>query len=86
MKEISNKKIPLTLCPVSNLKLNVINDLKNYNIINYLNNNVLVCINYDDNSYFNAYCDYNFCQLVDAIDLNKEEIILLAENIFKCSF
>ena len=27
-----------------------------------------------------------FCQLVDAIDLNKEEIILLAENIFKCSF
>ena len=30
LKEISNKKIPLTLCPVSNLKLNVINDLKNY--------------------------------------------------------
>lgn len=86
LKEISNKKIPLTLCPVSNLKLNVINDLKNYPIRNFLNNNVLVCINSDDPSYFNAYCADNFCQLVDAIDLNKEEIILLAENSFKCSF
>ena len=32
LKELSNKKIPLILCPVSNLKLNVINDLKNYPI------------------------------------------------------
>ncbi len=37
---------------------------------------VLVCINSDDSSYFNAYCTDNFCQFVDAIDLNKEEILL----------
>ena len=86
LKEISNKKIPLTLCPVSNLKLNVINDLKNYPIRNFLNNNVLVCINSDDPSYFGSYCTDNFCKLIDSIDLNKEEIILLAENSFKCSF
>ena len=86
MKELSNKKIPLTLFPVSNLKLNVINDLKNYPIRDFLKNNVLVCINSDESSYFNAYYTDNFCQLVDTFDLNKEEIILLAENSFKCSF
>ena len=64
----------------------VINDLKNYPIRDFLKSNVLVCINSDDSSYFNAYFADNFCQLVDTIDLNKEKIILLAENSFKCSF
>lgn len=63
LKEISNKKIPLTLCPVSNLKLNVINDLKNYPIRDFLKNNVLVCINSDDSSYFNAYYTDNFLSI-----------------------
>ena len=82
LKELSDKKIPLTLCPVSNFKLKAVNDLKNYPLRNFLKNNVLVCINSDDPSYFGSYCT----ELVDSIDLNKEEIILLAENSFKCSF
>ena len=83
---IKEKEIPLTLCPLSNLKLKVINDLKEHPIKEMLDKDLLVTINSDDPAYFGGYINENYIETAKALNLSKEDIIKLAENSFKSSF
>jgi adenosine deaminase len=84
--ELVNRKIPLTVCPISNLKLKVIAEMKNHPLKTMLEKGLFVTVNSDDPSYFGGYVNENFLAVSTALNLNKEEIFLLAKNSFYASF
>ncbi len=86
LKELADKQIPLTVCPLSNLKLKVVKQMKDLPLKIFLDNNVLATINSDDPAYFGGYINDNYKTVAEALDLSKDEIIKLAVNSFKASF
>jgi len=86
MEYLKDKQIPLTVCPLSNLKLCVIDDMKQHNIVSLLEAGLLVTVNSDDPTYFGGFLNANFEALVDALSISEETIKSLAVNSFKASF
>lgn len=86
MQRLIQEKMPLTVCPLSNLKLCVVNDMKEHNIRRLLNQGVHVTVNSDDPSYFGGYMNDNFVAIQAALDLSNEELKKLAINSFEASF
>ncbi len=79
-------QMPLTLCPLSNLALKVVNDLKDYPLIKMMNSGLLVTINSDDPAYFGGYMNENYKRIATALNLNKKQITELTKNSFKSSW
>jgi adenosine deaminase len=79
-------RIPLTMCPLSNLRLCVIDDLSHYPVRRMLKQGLLVTINSDDPAYFSGYVNENYLAIRNAIGLTREELITLARNSFEASF
>jgi adenosine deaminase len=79
-------QIPLTLCPLSNQKLQVVPDLKNHPVRKMLQSGIRATINSDDPAYFGGYINENYLAVAEALELTKEEICLLAENSIRGSF
>jgi adenosine deaminase len=86
MAYLKDKQIPLTVCPLSNLKLCVIDDMKQHNIISLLEAGLLVTVNSDDPTYFGGFLNANFEALQKALSVSDDNIKLLAINSFKASF
>lgn len=86
INEIIKRKIPLTVCPLSNVKLKVYNSLKEHNIKELYNLGVCVTINSDDPSYFGGYILENYSQCQSAFDFSINDICQFAINSFKASF
>ena len=86
MARLIAEKMPLTVCPLSNLKLCVVNDMKEHNIRRLLQQGVHVTVNSDDPSYFGGYMNDNFIAIQRALDLSNEELKQLATNSFEASF
>ena len=86
MDELRDNEIPLTVCPLSNVKLKVYDDLSEVPIKTFLDHNILVTINSDDPSYFGGYINENYLQMAKAQNLTRNEIYKLAENSFMASF
>ena len=86
LDRLVTEQIPLTMCPLSNLKLKVVNDLKNHPAKKMLDKNMLITINSDDPAYFGGYLNENYLSLAEALDLSKEDIYKLAKNSFTASF
>ena len=84
--ELAKRQIPLTVCPLSNLKLKVVSDLKDHPLKKMLDKNLLVTINSDDPSYFGGYVNQNYLEVAHALNLTKEDILVLAKNSFQASF
>ena len=80
------KQIALTVCPLSNEKLQVVPELTNHPIRTMLEKGLLATVNSDDPAYFGGYVIENFEALVQKINLTNEEIKQLAINSFKASF
>ena len=86
MQRLIAEQMPLTVCPLSNLKLKVVGDLSRHNLRRMLERGVLVTVNSDDPAYFGGYLNQNFIELADALDLNEADIRTLCKNSFKASF
>ena len=86
MRRLIAEQMPLTVCPLSNLKLKVVGDLSRHNLRRMLERGVLVTVNSDDPAYFGGYLNQNFIELADALDLNEADIRTLCKNSFKASF
>jgi adenosine deaminase len=86
MLEIAEKRIPLTMCPLSNLKLAVVKDLKDHPLKALMDKKVFVTVNSDDPAYFGGYVNENMYALQQALDLTHDDIIVLAKNSFEASF
>ncbi len=83
---ILEKQIPLTLCPLSNLKLAVIKEIHEQPVKAMLDKGFLVTLNSDDPAYFGGYLNENFEAVTEALHLSQNDLIKLAENAFKASF
>jgi len=86
VEELAKRQIPLTVCPLSNLKLKVVSDLKDHPLKKMLNKNLMVSINSDDPSYFGGYVNQNYLEVANALNLTKDDILTLAKNSFESSF
>jgi len=83
---LKKKQIPLTVCPLSNVKLCVFDKLENHNLKKMLNLGLRVMVNSDDPAYFGGYLNKNLIEIQSALDLTNEEVKTLIINSFKSSF
>lgn len=86
IEEIVSRKIPLTVCPLSNHKLKVVSDLRNHPLKNMLDRGIVATVNSDDPAYFGGYVNENFLAVAKNLSLTKKDIYLLAKNSFEASF
>ena len=86
VKKLVDEKIALTVCPLSNLELKVVDDLKDHPLKKMLNLGLKATVNSDDPAYFGGYMNANFLQIAEALDLTQEEIKTLVKNSFEYSF
>ena len=86
IKHIAEKQIPLTVCPLSNLELKVVNDLKDHPLMKLMEAGKMVTINSDDPAYFGGYVNENYTCIASALNLSKKQITELAKNSIKSSF
>ncbi len=84
--ELARRRVPLTVCPLSNLKLCVVNDLAQHPMKRLLDAGLCAMINSDDPAYFGGYMNANFTQTAEALNLSHEDVIKLARNSFEASF
>ena len=80
------EQIPLTVCPLSNIKLCIFDKIENHNLKKMLNKGLRVMVNSDDPAYFGGYLNKNLTETQLALDLSLEEIKTLIINSFKSSF
>ncbi|WP_448762175.1 adenosine deaminase [Acinetobacter tandoii] len=86
MQRLIAEKMPLTVCPLSNLKLCVVDNMAEHNIRRLLQQGVHVTVNSDDPSYFGGYMNDNFIAITEALSLSNDELKKLAQNSFEASF
>jgi len=86
VQKLRDDQIPLTVCPLSNIKLCVFNKLDEHNLKKMLNEKLMVMINSDDPAYFGGYINDNLIESQIALDLSMKEIKTLITNSFKSSF
>lgn len=74
------EQIPLTVCPLSNTKLRVFDDMSQHNILQLLEQGVKVTVNSDDPAYFGGYVTENFMALHESLGMTEEQARRLAQN------
>ena len=84
--ELAHTRMPLTVCPLSNLKLCVVSDLRGHPLKTMLDAGLCVTVNSDDPAYFGGYMNANFEQTVAALGLSEAEVVTLARNSVEASF
>lgn len=86
IKYLIEKQIPLTVCPLSNIKLCVFDDMTDHNIKEMLDMGVCVTINSDDPAYFGGYMNENFIATQQGLDLSKDDLFKISNNAVEASF
>ncbi|WP_321276893.1 adenosine deaminase [Thiomicrorhabdus indica] len=86
MKRLASEQIPLTVCPLSNVKLKVFQSMQEHNILKLLDKGLVVTVNSDDPAYFGGYVNDNFLALYEFLDMNERQLRQLVINSFKASF
>ncbi len=86
MKRLAQDRIPLTVCPLSNLKLCVFPSLAQHNLGALLDAGLMATVNSDDPAYFGGYVNENFTQTFAATGLTAQHAYTLARNSFEASF
>ncbi|MEU1803143.1 adenosine deaminase [Streptomyces sp. NPDC019937] len=79
-------QVPLTVCPLSNVRLRVVDHLADHPLPAMLDAGLLVTVNSDDPSYFGGYAEDNFTAVRDALGLDQATLRTLARNSFRASF
>ena len=86
VEKLSENQIPLTVCPLSNIKLRVFNKLEDHSLKKMLDKKLMVMVNSDDPAYFGGYLNQNLIEIQAALNLSKNEVKTLLINSFKSSF
>jgi len=86
VRRLVGEGMTLTVCPLSNHKLCVVDDLKDHPVPEMLRQGIRVTLNSDDPAYFGGYVNENYRQLAAAVGLTREQLALMARNSFSGSF
>jgi len=79
-------RVPLTVCPLSNVRLRVFERMEDHNLKRLLERGLCVTVNSDDPAYFGGYVAENYLAAYRALDLSRADIVQLASNSFEASF
>ena len=85
-RRLAEQRVPLTVCPLSNVKLRVFDDMKDHNLVELLRKGIVATVNSDDPAYFGGYINDNYLQAFSALPLTREDARQLARNSFTASF
>lgn len=86
MERLRKERMPLTVCPLSNIKLCVFDVIENHNIRQLLDAGLCVTVNSDDPAYFGGYVSENYLAIQRGLKLSPAQMIQLARNSFEASF
>ena len=86
VQKLREEQIPLTVCPLSNVKLCVFKKLEDHNLKKLLDEGLMVMVNSDDPAYFGGYLNTNLIESQKALNLSKGDVKRLVINSFKSSF
>ncbi len=86
VRRLAHDKVPLTVCPLSNLKLNVVTRLDAHNLQDLLHEGLCITLNSDDPAYFGGYLNDNFLACRRALNLNDDDVVQLVMNGFEASW
>ena len=86
MQRLAKDRVPLTVCPLSNLKLRVFPTLTQHTLGRMLDAGIMATVNSDDPAYFGGYINENFTQTFAALGMTAEHAYRLARNSFDASF
>jgi adenosine deaminase len=82
---LAGERMALTVCPLSNLRLRVIDELIHHPLRRMMDKGLVVSVNSDDPAYFGGYVNDNFRAVAGALSLTPEEIVALVRNGFEAS-
>ncbi|MDC7785725.1 adenosine deaminase [Rhodoplanes sp. TEM] len=85
ISRLARDRVPLTVCPLSNLRLRVVPDLAHHPLRHMLEKDLTVTVNSDDPAYFGGYVNDNFSAIARALDLSPAEIVTLARTSFSAA-
>jgi adenine deaminase len=86
VRRLVRERVPLTVCPLSNIKLKVFDRIEAHNLKRLLELGLCVTVNSDDPAYFGGYVLENYLAVQQALDLSKADVALLARNSIEASF
>lgn len=86
LQRLIDQQIPLTVCPLSNLKLQVVDSMPQHNLARMLRQGVMTTINSDDPAYFGGYVADNYIACAEHLGLTRRELVTLAQNSITASF
>ncbi len=86
VERLKKQRIPLTVCPLSNVKLRVFERLEEHNLKRLLDLGLCATVNSDDPAYFGGYIEENYLAVQRALNLGRDEIYRLTKNAFMASF
>lgn len=86
VQRLAHDKVPLTVCPLSNLKLKVVTRLDAHNLQDLLREGLCITLNSDDPAYFGGYLNDNFLACRSALNLNDDDVVKLVLNSFEASW
>jgi len=83
---LRDERIPLTVCPLSNVKLRVVDRLRDHPLRRMLDAGLVATVNSDDPAYFGGYVGDNYAQVAEALGLGDDALLTLARNSFEAAF
>ena len=86
MKDLIDQQIPLTVCPLSNVRLCVYSHMREHNILEMLKDRVCVTVNSDDPAYFGGHLLENFAALEEHLGMDKPQALALVRNSFEAAY
>jgi adenosine deaminase len=86
VNRLARTQTPLTVCPLSNVRLRVFPDLERHNLKTLLASNLRVTVNSDDPAYFGGYLNANLVAAIQALQLSRDDLYALGKNSFLASF
>ena len=86
VERLARERVPLTVCPLSNVRLRVIDDIHRHPLRTMMDKGLLVTVNSDDPAYFGGYVNENYVAVQQALGLSDEDLAQLARNSFDAAF
>jgi len=86
VRRLQKEQVPLTVCPLSNIKLRVFDRMEEHNLKQLLDDGLCVTVNSDDPAYFGGYIGQNFRETAEALNLDLDDLEKLARNAVTASF
>jgi len=86
MERLARDRIPLTVCPLSNVRLHVVDSMAAHPLRRMMDAGLMVTVNSDDPAYFGGYLTDNYVAVAEALGLGATDLVQLAAASFEASF